>query len=66
MGGYVPTCDLGEAAAERRPVSGDLTVSVFRQGTGYTVKPPLMHAFCRSMALLSGHSRFHTNTTLLN
>ena len=32
MGGYVPTCDLGEAAAERRSVRGDLTASVFRQG----------------------------------
>ena len=32
MGGYVPTCDLREAAAKRRSVSGDLTASVFRQG----------------------------------
>ena len=32
MGGYVPTCDLGEAAAKRRSVSEDLTASVFRQG----------------------------------
>ena len=32
MGGYVPTCDLGEAAAEKSSVSGDLTASVFRQG----------------------------------
>ena len=32
MGGYVPKCDLGEVAAKRRYVSGDLTASVFRQG----------------------------------